>query len=101
MGQTRTQAWKTLVARTKSPDIEQVSNMLNQAETFGTPISESMRALADSLRMQRKQHAEEYAARSGIILLVPLVLFIFPVIFVVLLGPSVISIIRGFSSLAQ
>jgi len=51
--------------------------------------------------MQRKQRAEERAARSSITLLIPLVCFIFPVIFVVLLGPAVIAIIRGFSAFGQ
>jgi tight adherence protein C len=60
-----------------------------------------MHVLADSLRMQRKQRAEERAARSSITLLIPLVCFIFPVIFVVLLGPAVIAIIRGFSAFGQ
>ncbi len=98
MGSTRQQAWRKLVERTKSPDIEQIASMLYQAEQFCTPISDSMRVLADSLRTQRKQRAEEHAAKSGIFLLLPLVMFIFPVIFVVLLGPAAISIIRGFSS---
>lgn len=98
MGSTRQQAWRILVDRTKSPDLGQVASMLYQAEQFGAPISDSMRVLADSLRTLRKQKAEEYAAKSGILLLLPLVLFIFPVIFVVLLGPAAISIIRGFSS---
>ncbi len=101
MGQTRVQAWKQLVVRTKSPDIEQIANMLSQADTFGTPISDALRVLADSLRTQRRQRGEERAARSGIVLLVPLVFFIFPVIFVVLLGPAAISIVRGFGTFGQ
>jgi tight adherence protein C len=98
MGQNRVDAWKQLVVRTKSQDIEQVANMLNQAETFGTSISDSLHVLADALRIQRKQRAETRAAKSGIILLLPLVCFIFPVIFVVLLGPAMISIVNGFRS---
>ena len=101
MGQTRVQAWKQLVTRTKSTDIEQVANMLGQADAFGTPVSDALRVLADFLRTQRRQRGEERAARSGIVLLIPLVLFIFPVIFVVLLGPAAISIVRGFSTFGQ
>jgi tight adherence protein C len=101
MGQTRVQAWKQLVTRTKSTDIEQVANMLSQADAFGTPVSDALRALTDSLRTQRRQRGEERAARSGIVLLVPLVFFIFPVIFVVLLGPAAISIVRGFGTFGQ
>jgi tight adherence protein C len=101
MGQTRVQAWKQLVTRTKSTDIEQVANMLGQTDAFGTPVSDALRVLADFLRTQRRQRGEERAARSGIVLLIPLVLFIFPVIFVVLLGPAAISIVRGFSTFGQ
>jgi tight adherence protein C len=99
LGMENTKAWQQLVDRTKSPDLDQVSKMLSQSERFGTPISDAMRALADSLRMKRKQTAEEHAAKSGVILLIPLVLFIFPVIFVILLGPAAISIMHGFAPL--
>jgi tight adherence protein C len=92
-------AWVQLVKRTKSSDIEQIANMLQQTEKFGTPISDAMRAMADSLRIKRKQMAEEHAARSGVILLMPLVLFIFPVIFIVLLGPAALNIMHGFHPL--
>lgn len=97
MGMETTKAWKQLVDRTKSPDIEQIANMLTQSETFGTPISDAMHVLADSLRIKRKQRAEEHAARSGVILLMPLVVFIFPVIFIILLGPAALSIMHGFA----
>jgi tight adherence protein C len=97
MGMETTKAWKQLMDRTKSPDIEQIANMLTQSETFGTPISDAMRVLADSLRIKRKQRAEEHAARSGVILLMPLVVFIFPVIFIILLGPAALSIMHGFA----
>lgn len=96
LGMETNKAWAQLVKRTKSPEIEQIAGMLHQTETFGTPISDAMRILADSLRIKRKQRAEEHAARSGVILLMPLVLFIFPVIFIVLLGPAALNIMHGF-----
>jgi tight adherence protein C len=98
LGMETSKAWAQMVKRTKSPDIEQIASLLHQTETFGTPISDAMRILADSLRIKRKQRAEERAARSGVILLMPLVVFIFPVIFIVLLGPAALNIMHGFHS---
>jgi len=97
----RNDAWKTMVERTKSPELDQVANMLYQSEVYGTPVSEGLRILGDSLRVQRKQRAEEKAAKSGIYMLLPLVLFIFPSIFVVLLGPAALSILRAFSNMGH
>jgi tight adherence protein C len=99
LGIETSKAWTQIVKRTKSPDIEQIAGMLHQTETFGTPISDAMHVLADTLRIKRKQRAEEKAARSGVILLLPLVVFIFPVIFIVLLGPAALNIMHGFHPL--
>jgi tight adherence protein C len=71
--------------------------MLVQTERFGTPISKSLAVFSDSLRTQRRQRAEELAAKTTIKLLFPLVIFIFPSIFIVTLAPAVISLIRNFA----
>jgi tight adherence protein C len=99
MGRPRQEAWKNMVSRTKSPDIEQMVGMLLQSERFGTPISEALRSFADALRIQRKLAAEERAGRSAVVIIFPLVLFIFPVIFVVLIGPAILSLIHGLGGL--
>jgi len=81
-------------------DLESVRsfvNMLVQTERFGTPISKSLAVFSDSLRTQRRQRAEELAAKTTIKLLFPLVIFIFPSIFIVTLAPAVISLIRNFA----
>jgi tight adherence protein C len=80
-------------------DLESVRsfvNMLVQTERFGTPISKSLAVFSDSLRTQRRQRAEELAAKTTIKLLFPLVIFIFPSIFIVTLAPAVITLIRNF-----
>lgn len=101
VGVTRLTSWKNLARRTRSPELDQMVSMLIQADRFGTPIAEALRAFADSLRIQRKQAAEERASKSAVILLFPLVLFIFPVVFVVLLGPAILELIQGLSRLGQ
>jgi tight adherence protein C len=68
--------------------------MLIQTDRFGTSIAQAMRVHADTLRTKRRQRAEEAAAKTTVKLVFPLVLFIFPAMFVVLLGPAVIQISR-------
>ena len=83
-------------------DVDCVSNlvsMLIQAEQFGTSIARTLRVHSDTLRSQRVQAVEEAAAKTTIKLLFPLVLFIFPSLFVVVLGPAVISIMESFKDL--
>ena len=75
--------------------VRQFVGMLVQTERFGTPISSALGQFADSLRSRRMQAAEEIAAKAGIKLLFPLVIFIFPSIFVVLLGPAILNIAKA------
>ena len=69
--------------------------MLVQTERFGTPLSKSLGYFADSLRTRRRQQAEEMAAKTTVKLVFPLVLFIFPSMFIVLLMPSIITISKS------
>jgi tight adherence protein C len=71
--------------------VRQFVVMLVQTERFGTPIAQALGIFADSLRMRRTQAAEEQASKAGTKLLFPLVIFIFPSIFVVTLGPAVLN----------
>ena len=72
--------------------VRQFVTMLMQTERFGTPIANALGQFADSLRLRRTQAAEEQAAKTGVKLLFPLVLFIFPSILVVALGPAILGI---------
>lgn len=96
-GKPRVEAWRNMADRTALETVKSFVNMLVQTEKFGTPLSKSLGQFADSLRVQRRQKAEEMAAKTTIKLVFPLVLFIFPSMFIVLLGPAMISIMKGFS----
>ena len=98
-GRPRGEAWKHLAERTGVDSVRNLVSMLIQADQFGTSIAKTLRIHSDTLRTQRVQAVEEAAARTTIKLLFPLVLFIFPSLFVVTLGPAFISIMESFSGL--
>ncbi len=68
--------------------------MLIQTDRFGTSVAQALRVHSDTLRSKRKQRAEEAAAKTTIKMLFPLVFFIFPALFVVILGPAAIQIMQ-------
>jgi tight adherence protein C len=93
----RKQAFDNLNARTNMGSIRGVVNTLLQTAKFGTPLAQSLRILAAEFREARLIRAEEKAARLPAMLTVPMILFILPTLFIVLLGPAVLSIIDTFS----
>jgi len=88
----RRQALLNLNRRTNLPSIRGVVNTLMQTEKYGTPLSQSLRVLANEFRDQRMLKAEEKAARLPATLTVPMILFILPVLFIVLTGPAIIKV---------
>jgi tight adherence protein C len=98
-GRPRGDAWKHLAERTNVDCVRNLVSMLIQADQFGTSIAKTLRVHSDTLRTQRVQAVEAAAAKTTIKLLFPLVLFIFPSLFVVTLGPAFIAIMDSFSSL--
>ena len=94
-GKPRVDAWRDMADRTQLETVKGFANMLAQSDRFGTPVSKALSTFADSLRKQRSQLAEEMAAKSTIKLMFPLVLFIFPSMFIVLLGPAALVISRN------
>ncbi len=92
-GQTHEHALSRLAWRIGIDDVDNLVSMLVQAERFGTSIAVSLRVFSDSFRTARRQRIEEAAAKTTVKLLFPLIFFIFPAIFVILLGPAAISII--------
>ncbi len=98
-GKPRLEAWQALADRTEVEEFSQFVSMLTQTDRFGTPIIKTLSRFAEDLRMARRQHAEEAAAKTKIKIIFPLVLCIFPCIFIVLLAPAVLSIINGFKSM--
>jgi len=98
-GTPRIDAWRHMADRTKLEIISAFVSMLVQTDKFGTPISKALAVFSDSLRTQRRQKAEELAAKTTIKMVFPLVFFIFPSMFIVLLAPAFISIIRNLQTL--
>jgi len=94
VGLPRADALRNLYERTGVEDIKAFTAMMIQTERFGTSISQSLKVFSDSLRTRRRQMAEEAAAKTTIKLVFPLVFFIFPAIFVVLLAPAAINIYK-------
>jgi len=94
-GQTRQDALRHLGGRTGVKDIQSLVAKLIQSEKFGTGVAKSLRVHADTIREKRKQQAEEQAGKTAVKLLFPLVLFIFPALFVAILGPAVLRMIEA------
>jgi tight adherence protein C len=98
-GTPRDEALKNLADRTGLGDIRSLVSMIIQTDRFGTSVADALRVHAVTMRTKRRQRAEEAAAKTTIKLVFPLVLFVFPALFVVVLGPSAIVILRTFSKL--
>jgi len=98
-GRPRQDTWKHLAERTDVDAVRNLVSMLIQAEQFGTSIGKTLRTHADTLRTQRIQQVEEQAAKTTIKLIFPLVFFIFPSLFLVVLGPAVIIMLDSFKTL--
>jgi tight adherence protein C len=95
-GRPRTDAWRNFADRTDVPSVRTLVSVLLQSEQFGTSIAKTLRVHSDTLRTQRRQRVEEQAAKTTIKLVFPLVLFIFPSLFLVTLGPAVIIMMESF-----
>ncbi len=94
-GKLRLDAWQAMAQRSKLQEIDGFVNMLMQTERFGTPIARALSSYGDGIRLKRRQRAEELAAKTTVKIIFPLVLFIFPAMFIVLLGPAGINIAKG------
>jgi tight adherence protein C len=94
-GKPRLEAWKSAAERTQIPEFSLFVSMLTQADKFGTPIVRALSRFGDEIRLKRRQRAEEMAAKTKIKILFPLVLFIFPCIFIVLLAPAILNIAKN------
>jgi len=94
MGRPRREVLHDLGVRTGVDDVRSLAAILIQADRFGSSIAQALRVQSDSMRTRRKQIAEEKAAKTAVQLLFPLILFIFPGVFVVLVGPAAINIME-------
>ncbi len=94
MGRVRKDVLRDLGIRTGVDDLRALSAVIIQAEKFGSSIGQALRVQSDSMRTKRRQLAEERAAKTAVKIMIPLVLFIFPGVFVVLVGPAGIQIAK-------
>src|SRR6266851_4624423 len=95
-GRARSDAWKQFAERTGVDSVRNLVSVLVQSEQLGTSIAKTLRVHSDALRTQRRQRVEEQAAKTTIKLVFPLVLFIFPSLFLVTLGPALIIMSESF-----
>jgi len=93
-GKARRDALKDLAMRTDLQDVESFATLLIQTEKFGTNVAKALRVYSDMFRTKRYQKAEELAAKMPVKLVIPLAFFIFPSLFVVILGPAAIRIFQ-------
>ena len=100
-GTPRDDAFRNLGERTGMQDIKSLMAMLIQTDRFGTSIAQALRTHAETMRTKRRQRAEEAAAKTTIKLVFPLVLFIFPALYVVILGPAIIQILETLGNCQQ
>jgi tight adherence protein C len=92
-GKPRGEALRNLADRTGVDDLSSLCTMLIQTDKFGTSVAQSLRVYSETLRTKRRQRAEEAAAKTGVKMVFPLVICIFPAIWVVTIGPAVIRFV--------
>jgi tight adherence protein C len=98
-GVPRIESWKAFSDRINLESLRQFVAMLVQTERFGTPLGVALGTFSESLRTARRQKAEELGAKAAIKLVFPMVLFIFPTVFIVTIGPAVIALLRNIVTL--
>jgi tight adherence protein C len=93
LGRARDEALRNLVERTGVDDIRSFVALMIQADRFGSSIGRAVRIFGDSLRTKRRQRAEQISQKAALKLMFPLVLFLFPVVILVILGPALLNLI--------
>jgi tight adherence protein C len=100
-GASRIETWGALAERTRIEELSSFVNMLTETDRFGTPIVKALTEFSEQVRAKRRQRAEEAAAKTKVKIIFPLVVCIFPCIFIVLLAPALLSIVQGFSNMGR
>jgi len=99
-GKPRVEALRNLAERTGVDDIRSLVGTLIQTDRFGTSVAQALRVHSDSLRTERRQRAEEQAAKTTVKMIIPLVLFVMPSLIFVTVGPAVIQLLKIFKPVA-
>lgn len=98
MGRPRREALKDLGERSSISELKMFASSMVQADQLGISIKNVLKAQSQQLRLARKQRAEEKAMKAPVKMMLPLIIFIFPVVFIILLGPSVVEIMKTFGT---
>lgn len=98
IGLGRSSALRALGERSTLPDLRSFTSAMVQADAFGIPISKVLRVQSDEIRLKRRQRAEEAAQKVPVKIMIPLVLFILPTLFIAVLGPAIIGMMSAFGS---
>jgi tight adherence protein C len=99
VGREREEALRNLAERTGVEDLRSLVAMLIQADRFGTSIARAVRIYSDSLRTKRRQRAEQAAQKAAVKLLLPLACFLFPTLFIIVLGPAALNLLDTFGKM--
>jgi tight adherence protein C len=99
VGRERDEALRNLAERTGVDDLRSLVAMLIQTDKFGTSIARTIRVFSDSLRTKRRQRAEQAAQKAAVKLLLPLACFLFPTLFIAILGPAVLQLMDAFDKM--
>jgi len=97
-GISRQEAFRNLSNRNNVPDLKTFVALLIQTDKLGTSIAQSLRVYSDTVRTKRRQRVETLAAKASVKMIIPLVLFILPSMFVVILAPAIINLVKNFKS---
>lgn len=98
LGARRPEALKNMAERSGADDIASLSSIISQADRFGTSVADALRTFAETMREMRSQRAEESAEKMAIKLLLPMVIFIFPVVLIVSAGPAALKMVELLSN---
>jgi tight adherence protein C len=99
IGMGRSQAMRTLGERTTLPELRGFANAMVQADAFGIPVGQVLRVQSAEMRLKRRQHAEEKANKVPVKMMVPLIFCILPTLFIAVLGPAAIILLKAFQGL--
>ncbi|MGO4186081.1 type II secretion system F family protein [Pseudarthrobacter sp. TAF60_1] len=97
VGRSRKEAYLSMSDRVDVPDLRSFIRSIVQADAYGIAIAKVLKSQAQEMRLKRRQRAEEHAMKIPVKILFPLIFFIFPTLFIILLGPAVMNIIAAFS----
>lgn len=96
IGMGRAEAMRALGERTHIPELKSFVTAMVQADAFGIPIGQVLRVQSSEMRVKRRQRAEEKAQKVPVKILFPLIFFILPTLFIVVMGPGVIAVMQSF-----